>query len=156
MLIKLDVDELRSIAPLAVSAAEKMEESNAVITSIVSSHDWKCPERASIDESLERIKSNSVVLNNAFVDFSNNIISIANGFTDYINEQKRFDVTYSEDVANLLLILGSSGTSTVSAGNNVGGIVSAMEMNSMHTSNIASLHSASREINIVDFSLFTE
>ena len=92
----------------------------------------------------------------AFVDFSNNIISIANGFTDYINEQKRFDVTYSEDVANLLLILGSSGISTVSVGNNVGGIVSAMEMNSMHTSNIASLHSASREINIVDFSLFTE
>ena len=157
MLIKLDVEELRSIAPLSVSAAEKMEESNAVISSIISSHDWKCPERAAIDESLEKIKRNSGVLNDAFIDFSNSIINIANGFTDYINEQKRFDITYSDDVANLLILLGSSnGVSNVSLGSNVGGIVSAMETSSMHTSNIASLHGASHEINIVDFSLFAE
>ena len=157
MKIVLNVDELRSIAPLAMRAAEKMNETNSILSGVVSNHDWKCPERTAVDESLERIKDNSRVLNDAFVDYSNNIIEIANDYTDYINEQKRFDAKYSDDLSNLLTEISSWGIkSTVSTGSNISGVVSDMEAVSMHTSNISSLHGASHGISLVDFSLFIE
>ena len=157
MKININVDELRSIAPLAISAAEKMNETNTIISGIISKHDWKCPERVSVDESLERIKDNSKILNDAFIDFSNNIVEIANDCTDYINDQKRFEAEYSDDISSLLSEMSSWGTnSTVSTGSHISGLVSDMEAVTMHTSNIASLHGVSHNISIVDFSLFTE
>jgi len=155
MKVKINVDELRTIAPLAIDAAEKMNITNNIITGIVSTHDWKCPERVAIDEELTKIKDNSNVLNNAFVDFSNSILEIANDYTDFINEQKRFDIGYSEDVGSLLAKMGSYGaTSTVSSGEHMAGIVSNMAASSMYSPNIMSLSGASNGINIVDFSLF--
>lgn len=156
MRINLNVDELRSIAPLSANAAEKMNESNEIISSIVSTHDWKCPERVTIDESLEKLKNNSVLLNEAFIGFSHDIIDIANGFTDYINADKRFNIEYDDEIASLLSLMYSSNKkTTVSSGSNVAGIVSSIETNSMHSSNIMSLHGSTHDINIVDFSLFT-
>lgn len=156
MHIRLNVDELRSIAPLSAQAADKMEASNNIITSVVSTHNWECPERASIDESLERIKKNSVLLNEAFASFSNKIIELANGYTDYINNDKRFNIEYDDSIASLLSLMCSSGKNiTVSSGCSVAGVVSSMEKNSIHSSNIMSLHGVTHDINIVDFSLFS-
>lgn len=155
MKVRINVDELRTIAPLAIDAAEKMNITNDIITGIVSTHDWKCPERVTIDENLTKIKDNSNVLNNAFVEFSNNILEIANDYTDFINEQKRFDIGYSEDIGSLLSTMSSFGaTSTVAAGQHMAGIVSNMAASSMYSPNIMSLNGASHGINIVDFSLF--
>lgn len=156
MQIIINVDELRSIAPLAVRAAEKMNEANTVISSVISTHNWKCPERAVVDESLETIKDNSKLLNDTFIDFSNRITEIANEYTDYINEQKRFDIEYHDDIASLMSKIGALNCkTTVSSGSHVAGMVSDLEMTSMHSSNISSLHGASHGINIVDFTLFS-
>lgn len=157
MQILLDIDELRKIATLSVSASEKMEEANSIISTVVSKHDWKCPERAPIDEALEKIKSNTVVLNNSFSGFSTEILDIANGFTDYVNDQIRVDTEYSDGIACLLSKYCSDETVTeVSSGVNFGSAVSTLEFQSMDASNMASLKGAAHGINIVDFSLFTE
>ena len=157
MQIILDIDELRTIASLSVSASEKMEEANSIISTVVSKHDWKCPERAPIDEALEKIKNNTVVLNNSFSGFSTEILDIANGFTDYVNDQIRVDTEYSDSIACLLSEYCSEHIVTEkSSGVNFGNAVSALESNSMDASNMASLQGAGHGINIVDFSLFTE
>ena len=157
MQIVLDLDELRYIATLSVSAAEKMDEANGIIGTVVSKHDWKCPERTPIDESLERIKENTVVLNNSFSMFSAQIVEIANDFTDYLNDQIKSDTEYSERVACMLARYNSDGPveSTVSSGKSIGNVVSSLENSTMDASNLASLQGANHGINIVDFTLFT-
>lgn len=157
MQIVLDLDELRYIATLSVNAAEKMEEANSIIGTVISKHDWKCPERAPIDESLEKIKENTVVLNNSFSMFSTQIVEIANDFTDYLNDQIKTDTEYSEGIACLLAQYNSDGpvNTTVSSGNAFGQVVSSLKDSTMDASNMASLQGADHGINIVDFSLFT-
>ena len=92
MLIQINTDELRRIALLSNDAAIKMNDSNTVISTVISKHDWKCPERVSIDEALETLKANSAVLNTVFEDFSTKIIELANSFTESINNQIRDDI----------------------------------------------------------------
>jgi len=155
--IVIDIDELRTIANLAVSASEKMNESNAIIGTVISKHDWKCPERVPLDETLEKIKGNTVILDESFTSFSTEIVNIANGFTDYVNDQIREDTEYVDDVAGLLSRYSSEGIVTeVSSGNNIGAALTDLQSTSMDASNIASLSGADHGINIVDFSLFME
>lgn len=156
MLIQVSVEDLRSIAVLSSEAAEKMDSSNTVINTVVSKHDWKCPERVSIDESLESLKANSVVLNNTFHTLSEKLIEMANDFTSYINQQIREDTVYSDDIANVIANLLGEGVTTVFSGENIGGVISSLESTSMDASSIASLHGADHGINIMDFSLYTE
>ena len=157
MRVLINVDELRSISSLAVNASEKMRECNGVIETIVSKHDWKCPERVAIDESLENIKSNALVLSEAFVDFSLEMTQAANDYTDFINEQKLFDSRYMDDVAKILAESSFMGTpTTISSGNNIGGVVNELESTSLDTFNVASLHGANHGISIMDFSLFLD
>ena len=156
MLVQINIDELRKIALLSKDAAERMEQSNSVINSVISRHDWKCPERASIDETLELIKGNSVVLNNTFEAFSEKIIQLANGLTDDINEQIRDDAEYDDGIANLISKLTCGGvTSTVSGGSNIGEVTTALKSSSMDESNISSLCGSSHGINIMDFSVIS-
>ena len=156
MRIIVSVDDLRTISVLSVNAAEKMNEANEVINSVVSEHDWKCPERVAVDQTLENIKENSVILNNAFMDFSKQIAVIANDYTDFINSEGQFEATYLDDVGALLSLLSSkTNTSDIMSGNNTCTIVSDLASESLNTANIASLNGATRGISIVDFSLFT-
>ena len=157
MQILIDVDELRTISTLSAESAQKMEEAGMVITTVVSRHDWKCPERVSIDDSLETIKNNVVELTDLFRDFSSQIIEIANAYTDFINNQIRMNATYMEDVASLMTELNSEGAIVGSSyGGQLSNVVSSLEDSSLDSSNIASLHSANEPINMLDFSLFTE
>lgn len=156
MLVQINIDELRRIALLSKEAAEKMEQSNSVISTVISTHDWKCPERAKIDETLEVIKGNSVVLNNTFEAFSEKVIQLANDLTDDINDQIRDNAEFDEGIANLISKLTCRGvTSTVSGGSNFGAVTTALKTSSMDESNIASLCGASHGINIMDFSVIS-
>lgn len=157
MLIQIDVDELRSIALLSADAAAKMEESNNIINTVISKHDWKCPERTRIDETLENLKDNSSKLNSVFEDFSSNVIRMANNFTTYINNQIRDDVEYQDDIAGIISgFSGNVAVSSVSGGNNISSVTTSMESVSMNEANLSSLHGASHGISIMDFSLFSE
>lgn len=153
----INVDDIRIIAGLSNEAAEKMNDANSVINSVVSQHNWKCPERKKVDESLERIKNNSVALNDAFIGFSSGLISVANSFTDYINYDYRTDAAYTDDLASLLSKYRTGSSLTVTNyGSNIGNVISSLESASLDTTNIASLHGSSHGINIVDFSLFKD
>ena len=139
MVTQINVDELRRIAVLSTDAAAKMEDSNNVISTVVSKHDWKCPERVAIDDSLELVKGNSAVLNNTFEDFSAKIVQLANDFTDYINNQIRDDAECDDDIASIISDLTCGGyTSTVSGGNNICSVTSALKSCSIDETNIAS------------------
>ena len=150
----IDVDELRTISTLAVKSARKLEEANAVISKVVSQHDWKCPERVEIDESLETIKTNALELRNSFDDLSANITTIANSCTDFINSSTQMNNSYMQDLAGCLF---SQGAVTVgqSKGGNLAKVVSALEKNSLDTANIASLHGAAVATSIVDLPLIS-
>lgn len=153
--ILIDVDELRTISTLSVESAQKMDEANTVINTVVSEHDWKCPERVKIDETLETIKSNVVELSEAFNVFATDINEAANAFTEFINSQIQMNTAYMEEVAGLLSSFGCNGVTTgQSCGANIGNIVSSMESSSLDTANISSLHGATDGISIMDFSLY--
>ena len=154
MYIQIDVNELRRIAILSRDAATKMSNSNTVISTVISKHDWKCPERVSVDESLEVIKANSAVLNSTFEDFSTKVTELANNYTEYINNQIRDEAEIDQDIAGLISELSFGGVkTTASGGNNTAGLTSALKTSSLNESNIASLHGANNRINIMDFSL---
>ena len=95
-IFNIDIEELRSISTQCVNASVRMNDANEIMEKVVSEHDWKCPERVQIDESLERIKSNFGVINEAFVDFADKLTDIANGYTDYLNEREKNNTIYSE------------------------------------------------------------
>ena len=155
MLIQINTDELRRIALLSNDAAIKMNDSNTVISTVISKHDWKCPERVSIDEALETLKANSAVLNTVFEDFSTKIIELANSFTESINNQIRDDIECGEEIAEIINMLSFGGTTArVSGGMNTSGLTNALKTSAMNESNIVSLQGASSRINIMDFSLF--
>ena len=156
MLINVRIDDLRTIAVLSSDAAGKMEAFNGVISTVISRHDWKCPERVRIDESLESLKGNAVVLNNTFQSFSTKLFEMANDFTSYINLQTRDDIVFSDEMANIIFSMLGEGVTTVSAGKNIIGAISSLESSSMDVSNIASLHGANHGINIMDFSLYMD
>lgn len=157
MIVNVNVDELRSLALLAVDSANKMKETDSVISKIVSKHDWKCPERVKIDETLEGIKSNSIVLNNTFESFSSKLVEMANMFTDFINDEIRDDAAYDDDIACAITnLMGGRAVTTINCGNNIGTLSSELEATSMNASNISSLYSSTHGINIMDFSLFNE
>ena len=149
MIAILDIDELRSFATLSSSAAEKLNEANSVMNTVVSQHDWKCPERVPIDETLEGLKENVNKLSDGFQIFSARIVELANGYTEFINEQMRFNSTYMDGIANHLA-MGSTKT-TLSAGNNIKNVMSEAESSSCDISNIVSLHGYSHGISILDF-----
>ena len=109
MIIRINVDELRRIAILSGDAATKMNDSNTVISTVISKHDWKCPERVTIDETLETIKANSVVLNDAFEEFSNKVVELANNYTEYINDRIRDDAELEQDIAEIISGLSFGG-----------------------------------------------
>ena len=152
--IIIDVDELRTISTLSVESASKMDEANSVIGTVVSQHDWKCPERVAIDESLETIKANVLELSDSFNSFASEITDIANTYTEFINNQVRMNTEYMESVANLVAEFGSANGVVYghSTGVRVSELVSSMEANSLDTANIASLHGSSCGASIVDFS----
>jgi len=153
----INVDDIRIIAGLSNEAAEKMNEANSIVGTVVSQHNWKCSERTKVDEALERIKSNSVVINEALSDYSTGLIAVANSYTDYLNNEYRSETTYADDLATLLSKFSSkSSTSAICTGNNISNLVSSLEASSMNTSNIASLHGSTHGINIVDFSMFKD
>lgn len=153
MQIQINVDDLRKMALLSNEAAEKMVQSNNVVSTVVSNHDWKCPERASIDESLELIKKNSLVLDNFCKEFSANVTKWANNYSDSINSQIREDAECEDDIASIISQLTFGGvTSTVSGGKYIRGVTAALKTNSMNESNIVSLCGVSHGINIMDFS----
>lgn len=157
MKIVIDIDELRSISILSGNAANKMDEANIKVQSVISKHDWKCPERVAIDESLGRIKENVSVLNDAFVDFASQITEIANDYTELNNSESRFDTEYMDSLATLLTELSSDGAASIETqGGNFHDIVSDLESVSLDTANIASLHGCEHGINIMDFTLFYE
>ena len=154
MLVQINIDELRKIALLSADAAEKMEQSNSVISTVISKHDWKCPERVSIDETLELIKGNSSVLCNTFESFADKITQLANDLTDDINDQIRDDAEFDDSVATLISKLTCGGvTTTVSGGRNISKVTTALKDASMDESNITSLCGASHGINIMDISV---
>ncbi len=155
--VYINVDDIRMIAGYANEAAEKMNEANGIINTVVSQHNWKCTERMKVDESLETIKSNSNSINEAFSGFSLGLIAVANEFTDYLNYGYRTDTVYADEISTLLSRY-SSGKSLnlVNSGSNFNNLFSSLESSSMDTSNIASLHGSTHGINIVDFSLFKQ
>ncbi|MBP5418074.1 MAG: hypothetical protein J6Y58_11195 [Clostridiales bacterium] len=153
MIVQINVDELRRIALLSTDAAVKMSESNTVISSVISKHDWKCPERVTIDDTLEAVKSNSVVLNTAFEDFSSKVYELANNCTEYINNQIRDDAECAAELSSIISNLSFKGvTSTVSGGTNTNGVTAALKSSSMNEANIASLQGASQKISVMEFS----
>ncbi|MBR4009831.1 MAG: hypothetical protein K6E26_05785 [Clostridiales bacterium] len=157
MIIRINVDELRRIAILSGDAATKMNDSNTVISTVISKHDWKCPERVTIDETLETIKANSVVLNDAFEEFSNKVVELANNYTEYINDRIRDDAELEQDIAEIISGLSFGGvTSRVSGGVYTTGLTTAMTKSSMNEANIVSLQGASSKINIADFSMIRD
>ena len=153
--ILIDVDELRTISTLSVEAAQKMDEANTVIGGVVSEHDWKCPERVEIDESLEDIKKNVMELSDAFNGFATDITEAANAFTEIINSQIQMNTSYMEDVASLLSGFGSNFPVVGhSHGGNMANYTELMASSSLDTANISSLHGACDGISIMDFSQF--
>lgn len=155
MQILVNIDDLRQLATLSAEAAESMTDANNVISTVVSKHDWKCPERVNVDEMLETLKKNSVALNQVFTEFSNDLIKTANSYTDFANDCERDKLTYMEDVMSRL-----SGFSfgnmpkTVNSGCNIAETVSTLEASSTDLTNISSLHGSAQAISIIDFSLF--
>ena len=105
-IFNIDIEELRSISTQCVNASVRMNDANEIMEKVVSEHDWKCPERVQIDESLERIKSNFGVINEAFIDFSDKLTDIANGYTDYLNEREKNNTIYTELITNSLSRFG--------------------------------------------------
>ena len=101
------------------------------------------------------MKKNSVALSEAFNSFSDSLITLANGFTDFTILRDREEVTYMDDVMSRMVSF-TSGTLTnnVSSGENISSVVSDLELSSNDLSNITSLHGVTHGINIVDFSLF--
>ena len=157
MEIQVNVNELRTIALLSSEAAERMDTSNKIISTVESKHDWKCPERDRIDNSLETIKRNAVILNNAFSDFSKYVFEMANMVTEMINNKVRDEAGYEDDVVSIICgLMGKRAASIVSGGSNVNSVVSSIEASSLNESNIASLHGSSHGINVIDFSLLRD
>ncbi len=155
MQILVNIDDLRQLATLSAEVAENMNEANNVISTVVSKHDWKCPERITVDEMLESLKKNSVVLNQVFTDFSNDLIKTANSYTDFANECERDKMTYMEDVMNRLSSFKFGNiTQNVVSGSNIAATVSSLESASTDLNNIFSLHGAAQPISIIDFSLY--
>lgn len=155
--IIIDVDELRTISTLSVTSAQKMDEANNVIGTVVSQHDWKCPERVKIDESLETIKSNVLELSDSFNDFASKITEIANTYTEFINSQIQMNNSYMQDIAELIcskdgVFENISSVAGHSIGGNISSVASRLEANSLDTANIASLHGVNESISILDFS----
>lgn len=170
--ILIDVDELRTISTLSVESAIKMDEANTVIGTVVSQHDWKCPERVAIDEALETIKSNVLELNETFSDFASKITEIANAYTEFINMQIQMDNSYLQDIASHISSiwippevtgdispvpipigkeLPADGMIAIAA--DVNSVVNSLEKHSLDTANIASLHGAANGVSIMDFSV---
>lgn len=148
-----NINELRTIATLAKDASEKMNEANDAISKVVSQHNWKCPERVGIDESLEQIKLNTLTLNEIYQTFAVLVTEEANEFTDFLNEKARMETAYLEDVASTLSSLGGSAVpAVVASGSGANNVVKELVKNSMHTSNVLSLHGANHGINLIDFS----
>lgn len=155
--ILIDVDELRSISTITVEAAQIMDEANAVVNTVVSEHDWKCPERVSIDESLETIKSNISDLSEIFVDFASKITDIANAYTEFINSRTRLITAYEQDMVSLLSEFNADGAlSGTSRGGRIDSVVNSLESSSLDASNVASLHGSEASIGIMDFSALNE
>lgn len=153
--IIIDVDELRTISTLSVDSAQKMDEANTVIGTVVSQHDWKCPERVAIDESLETIKANVHELSDTFNDFAAKITEIANTYTEFINDQVRMNTSYLESVANLASEFGfNNAVTTVSYGGNTSNVINSLEASSLDTANVSSLQGAGHGISVVDFSQY--
>lgn len=162
--ILIDVDELRRVSTLSVESAQTLDEANAIIGTVVSQHDWKCPERVVIDEALETIKTNVLELSDSFNDFASKITEIANTYTDFINSQVQMNTAYMHDLAGLLGVAGIPGHSIggnpfsgyiirgQSQGGQVSQVLNSLEENSLDTANISSLHGASVGAQIVDFS----
>ena len=154
--IIIDVDELRNISTLSVESALKMDDANMKISTVVSQHDWKCPERVGIDDALETIKKNVADLSDTFNDFAAQITDIANEYTEFINSRSRMITSYAEDLASVISELGMDGVMT---GHSIGGsipVVADLANSSLDTANVAALHGSSEAINIMDFSLFSE
>ena len=155
--ILIDVDELRSISTITVEVAQIMDEANSVVGAVVSEHDWKCPERVAIDEALESIKSNISDLSEIFTDFASKITDIANAYTDFINARTRLITAYEQDMVSLLSNFSSDGViSRSSHGAQMSSVVNGLESNSLDASNVASLHSSTDAISIMDCSGLTE
>ena len=155
MQIFIDVDGLRTISTISVDAATKMDEANSIVTTVVSQHNWKCPERVRIDEALETIKNNFIELSNTFTDFSVQITNIANSCTDFINEQTRMNLAYMDDVASIISELNVGNViSGSSHGGSIVPICGDLSNVTLDSANFNSLHSASDPINIMDFSSF--
>ncbi len=154
MEILLDVDELRTISAVSVDAAIKMDEANAVITTVVSQHNWKCPERVKIDESLETIKGNFTELSNTFNDFASQITNIANACTDFINTKTRMETSYIEEISSLFSSFEMD--NVISGSSRAVPICTDIANISLDTANIFSLHGAANPINLMDFSSFAE
>ena len=154
--IFIDVDELRNISTIAVESAQKMDEANANISTVVSQHDWKCPERVGIDEALETVKSNVQELSVSFTEFASKVTEIANHWTDFINNKTQMDNTYMQDIAAFLSATQGGAIVGHSHGGNIASVVTSLESQSLDTANIASLHGSSFGASIVDFSSISD
>lgn len=155
--IVINVDELRSISMISVEAAQIMDEANNIINSVVTEHDWKCPERVNVDNSLETIKTNISVLSETFTDFASQITEIANTYTEYVNNQTRMNTAYEQDIVSLITEFNSDGMiKSSSHSGQVSSAITELESTSLDAANVASLHGSADAINIVEFSALTE
>lgn len=155
--IVINVDELRLISTIAVDSAQKMDEAKTVIGAVVAQHDWKCAERVDIDRSLEIIKANVLELSEIIGYFASQITEIANTYTELINEKARMNISYEQDLVSMLTEFSSDGVIAGSSNEGqVGSVIRDLESTSLNTSNVASLHSSSDAIGIVDFSTISE
>ena len=156
MQIHIRIDDLKLIATLSTEAAEIMNDANKVIDSIVSKHDWKCPERDSVDEMLDRLKANAKVINQVFSVFSSDLVMKANNYIDIINDRERDKAKYMDDIMSRVSTFGSANmTKKVAFGQKTESAVEALESSSVNISNISSLHGATHGISIIDFNLFS-
>jgi len=151
MLFSIDADILEQMSNLVRSAAEDVVSSSESVKGVLTHDDWFCMEKARIDESVSAVKDNSIVVAEAFEQFSIAMQEVSLKCQELIREEEIEMSDIESDVGSVLAILSGDSSSSVVSGENTANACAQLKKQTSNVAMIDSLTNMNRNISIVDF-----
>ena len=97
----IDTDIMTNITVESINASSSVKDSADLLDKVIQHDDWCCKEKDAINENIRSIKTNALLICDAFEAFSTAVRNTAQRYVDMVNEEQKDILDINQAIGNL-------------------------------------------------------